>query len=166
MFHYFLKVVSTQFRTLDGEVVNSHQYSVTHFERDLETGAAGNTNEGIQVVHGVNGLPGEWAVCTPPPGCSHDGCWLTCLAGVFFSYEISPILVAHHETRQSFAHFLTSYVLFYYVFPSPGLSAPDKSPNQNMCHRGRRTHGGFYSRQRALRNATQLQERRRDGRTC
>jgi hypothetical protein len=66
MFHYFLKVVSTQFRTLDGEVVNSHQYSVTHFERDLETGAAGNTNEGIQIVHGVNGLPGEWAVFSPP----------------------------------------------------------------------------------------------------
>ena len=59
MFHYFLKVVSTQFRTLDGEVVNSHQYSVTHFERDLETGAAGSTMEGIQITHGVNGLPGE-----------------------------------------------------------------------------------------------------------
>ncbi|KAF8501044.1 Sec1 family-domain-containing protein [Russula emetica] len=85
MFHYFLKVVSTQFRTLNGEIVNSHQYSVTHFERDLETGAAGSTNEGIQITHGVNGLP-----------------------GVFFSYEISPILVAHRETSQSFAHFLTS----------------------------------------------------------
>ena len=59
MFHYFLKVVSTQFRTLDGETVNSHQYSVTHFERDLETGAAGSTNEGIQLAHGINGLPGE-----------------------------------------------------------------------------------------------------------
>lgn len=85
MFHYFLKVVSTQFRTLDGQVVNSHQYSVTHFERDLMTGTGGNTDEGLQIQHGVNGLP-----------------------GVFFSYEISPILVAHHEMRQSFAHFLTS----------------------------------------------------------
>jgi len=85
MFQYFLKVVSTQFRTLDGQVVNSHQYSVTHFERDLKTGMAGSTNEGLQIQHGVNGLP-----------------------GVFFSYEISPILVAHRETRQSFAHFLTS----------------------------------------------------------
>jgi len=85
MFHYFLKVVSTQFRTLDGEIVNSHQYSVTHFERDLETGTLGSTLEGLQITHGVNGLP-----------------------GAFFSYEISPILVAHRETRQSFAHFLTS----------------------------------------------------------
>lgn len=29
--------------------------------------------------------------------------------GVFFNYEISPMLVIHTETRQSFAHFLTSY---------------------------------------------------------
>ncbi|KAI9510581.1 Sec1 family-domain-containing protein [Russula earlei] len=85
MFHYFLKVVSTQFRTLDGQVVNSHQYSVTHFERDLTTGVLDSTREGLQVQHGVNGMP-----------------------GVFFSYEISPILVAHRETRQSFAHLLTS----------------------------------------------------------
>ena len=34
-------------------------------------------------------------------------------AGVFFSYEISPILVAHRETRQSFAHFLTSYAVLF-----------------------------------------------------
>jgi hypothetical protein len=66
MFHYFLKVVSTQFHTLDGKTVNSHQYSVTHFERDLETGAAGNTVEGIQIMHGVNGLPGEWQFSFPP----------------------------------------------------------------------------------------------------
>ncbi|KAI0245129.1 endoplasmic reticulum-derived transport vesicle ERV46 [Lactifluus subvellereus] len=72
MFHYFLKTVSTQFRTLDGQIVHSHQYSVTHFECDFTTGQAGNTNE-----------------C------------------VFLSYEISPSLVAHCETRQSFAHFLT-----------------------------------------------------------
>jgi hypothetical protein len=45
MFHYFLKIVSTQFRTLDGQIVNSHQYSTTHFERDLMTGQTGNTNE-------------------------------------------------------------------------------------------------------------------------
>ncbi|KAI0248269.1 endoplasmic reticulum vesicle transporter-domain-containing protein [Lactifluus subvellereus] len=72
MFHYFLKTVSTQFRTLDGQIVHSHQYSVTHFECDFTTGQAGNTNE-----------------C------------------VFLSYEISPSLVTHRETRQSFAHFLT-----------------------------------------------------------
>lgn len=28
--------------------------------------------------------------------------------GLFFNYEISPLKVIHVETRQSFAHFLTS----------------------------------------------------------
>ncbi|TFY83867.1 hypothetical protein EWM64_g143 [Hericium alpestre] len=85
MFQYFVKVVSTQFRTLGGKVVNSHQYSVTHFERDLSQGVGGATNDGVQVQHGVSGIP-----------------------GAFINFEISPILVRHEETRQSFAHFLTS----------------------------------------------------------
>ncbi|KXN88259.1 Endoplasmic reticulum-Golgi intermediate compartment protein 3 [Leucoagaricus sp. SymC.cos] len=85
MFQYFLKVVSTQFRTMDGRIVNTHQYSVTHFERDLEEGAGGESPGGIHVYHGTQGLP-----------------------GAFFNYEISPILVVHSDSRQSFAHFLTS----------------------------------------------------------
>lgn len=85
MFQYFLKVVSTQFRTLDGKVVNSHQYSVTHFERDLEKGGQDDTPQGVHVQHGVTGVP-----------------------GAFFNFEISPILVVHSDTRQSFAHFITS----------------------------------------------------------
>jgi len=84
MYQYFLKVVSTQFRMLDGQTVNTHQYSTTHFERDLEEGKEGN-QAGVHVQHGVTGLP-----------------------GVFFNYEISPIQVVHQEVRQSFAHFLTS----------------------------------------------------------
>jgi endoplasmic reticulum-Golgi intermediate compartment protein 3 len=44
---------------------------------------------GLHVAHGASGVP-----------------------GVFFNYEISPILVVHAETRQSFAHFLTSYAPF------------------------------------------------------
>ncbi|ETW81650.1 hypothetical protein HETIRDRAFT_36688 [Heterobasidion irregulare TC 32-1] len=85
MFQYFLKVVSTQFRTLDGQTVNTHQYSVTHFERDITTGSQGGQNEGVHIQHGTSGIP-----------------------GAFFNYEISPILVVHEETRQSFAHFVTS----------------------------------------------------------
>lgn len=84
MFQYFLKVVSTQFQTLGGETINSNQYSATHFERDL-TDAQGGVDHGVTVQHGVQGLP-----------------------GAFFNFEISPILVVHAETRQSFAHFLTS----------------------------------------------------------
>ncbi|KAF8807133.1 Sec1-like protein [Phlegmacium glaucopus] len=85
MFQYFLKVVSTQFRTLDGQKINAHQYSTTQFERDLSEGVNGDTPGGIHLQHGITGLP-----------------------GVFFNFEISPILVVHAETRQSFAHFLTS----------------------------------------------------------
>ncbi|KAH7087915.1 endoplasmic reticulum-derived transport vesicle ERV46 [Auriculariales sp. MPI-PUGE-AT-0066] len=85
MFQYFLKVVSTQFRTISGEKINAHQYSSTHFDRDLSEGARGKTEEGVHVTHGVQGLP-----------------------GVFFNYEISPMRIIHAETRQSFAHFITS----------------------------------------------------------
>jgi len=85
MFQYFLKVVSTQFRTLDGKSINTHQYSVTHFERDLTKGGSEEDKQGVQTQHGYSGAP-----------------------GAFFNFEISPILVVHSETRQSFAHFLTS----------------------------------------------------------
>lgn len=85
MFQYFLKVVSTQFRTLSGWVINTNQYSTTHFGRDLGKGNHENSAVGLQIAHGSSGVP-----------------------GVFFNYDISPILVVHSETRQSFAHFLTS----------------------------------------------------------
>jgi len=85
MFQYFIKVVSTQFRTLDGKIVNTHQYSTTHFERDLTEGQSGEAAGGTHVLHGVAGLP-----------------------GAFFNFEISPMLVVHADTRQSFAHFITS----------------------------------------------------------
>ncbi|KAJ7695941.1 Sec1-like protein [Mycena rosella] len=85
MFQYFLKVVSTQFRTLDGKIINTHQYSTTQFERDLKDGGQGDSPQGVHIQHGVNGVP-----------------------GAFFNFEISPILVVHSDTRQSFAHFVTS----------------------------------------------------------
>jgi len=85
MFQYFLKVVSTQFRTLDGKTAGTHQYSVTSFERDLTEGSQGDTAQGIHVQHGISGIP-----------------------GAFFNFEISPILIIHSDTRQSFAHFITS----------------------------------------------------------
>lgn len=82
---YFLKVVSTKFVSLTGEELNTHQYSVTEYERDLSKGNKPGKDElGHQTSHGYAGVP-----------------------GLFFSYEISPMLVIHTETRQSFAHFLT-----------------------------------------------------------
>ncbi|KAI0669265.1 endoplasmic reticulum-derived transport vesicle ERV46 [Trametes maxima] len=85
MFQYFLKVVSTRFETLDGKTINTHQYSATHFERDLDKGTQENTPAGLHVAHGTGGIP-----------------------GAFFNYEISPLRIVHAETRQSFAHFITS----------------------------------------------------------
>ncbi|KAG1772406.1 Sec1 family-domain-containing protein [Suillus occidentalis] len=85
MYQYFLKVVSTQFRMLEGKIINTHQYSSTQFERDLSKFNEGENKQGVFTQHGVAGSP-----------------------GAYFNYEISPILVVHSETRQSFAHFLTS----------------------------------------------------------
>ncbi|KAJ3747116.1 endoplasmic reticulum vesicle transporter-domain-containing protein [Lentinula detonsa] len=85
MYQYFLKVVSTHFRTIDGQVLKSHQYSATHFERDIAEGGHGDTPQGVYLQHGASGVP-----------------------GVFFNFEISPILVVLTDTRQSFAHFITS----------------------------------------------------------
>ena len=49
---------------------------------------------------------------------------LSCI-GLFINYEISPLLVVHSETRQSFAHFLTSYVTSSFLpLPFPARLAP------------------------------------------
>ncbi|KAF9067147.1 endoplasmic reticulum vesicle transporter-domain-containing protein [Rhodocollybia butyracea] len=85
MYQYFLKVVSTQFGTLDGNVYKSSQYSVTHYERDISEGNESDTPQGLRMQHDMYGTP-----------------------GVFFNFEISPILVVHTDTRQSLAHFMTS----------------------------------------------------------
>ncbi|GAA5833692.1 hypothetical protein JCM11251_003206 [Rhodosporidiobolus azoricus] len=85
MFQYFLKVVSTKFQFLDGRELNTHQYSVTQYERDLSAQKPVDSKGGHQTMHGYAGVP-----------------------GLFFNYEISPLQVIHKETRQSLAHFLTS----------------------------------------------------------
>ncbi|KAG8772237.1 hypothetical protein FRC12_003187 [Ceratobasidium sp. 428] len=86
MFQYFMKVVSTEYKNLNGDLIRSHQYSVTSFERDLSHGdAPERDSHGTLVGHNVRGLP-----------------------GAYFNYEISPLVVVHRETRQTFAHFITS----------------------------------------------------------
>nr|ODO02415.1 COPII-coated vesicle component Erv46 [Cryptococcus depauperatus CBS 7855] len=86
MFQYFIKVVSTNFVSLNGEEISSHQYSVTQYERDLRMGNSPSKDaHGHMTSHGTLGIP-----------------------GVFINYEISPMKVIHTELRQSFAHFLTS----------------------------------------------------------
>ncbi|KAG8682210.1 hypothetical protein FRC09_016940, partial [Ceratobasidium sp. 395] len=85
MFQYFLKVVSNEFKHLDGDIVRSHQYSVTSYERDLSHADQERDSHGTLIGHGNRGLP-----------------------GAFFNFEISPLMVAHRETRQTFSHFATS----------------------------------------------------------
>ncbi|PSR76751.1 hypothetical protein PHLCEN_2v8236 [Hermanssonia centrifuga] len=85
--HKLKQKLGIEAHPLDGTTarINTHQYSATHFERDLSKGLTENSGEGVHVMHGMTGIP-----------------------GAFFNFEISPILIVHQETRQSFAHFLTS----------------------------------------------------------
>jgi len=71
MYQYFVKVVPTIYENLDGNVLNTNQFSVTEHYKALGG-------------EGSHGLP-----------------------GVFFMYELSPIMVKFTEERKSFAHFLT-----------------------------------------------------------
>ncbi|KDN42275.1 hypothetical protein RSAG8_06942, partial [Rhizoctonia solani AG-8 WAC10335] len=88
MFQYFMKVVSTEYRHTDGDVVRAYQYSVTSYERDIRPHHEFDPlrdASGIKMTHGFEGLP-----------------------GAFFHFELSPMLVVHKETQKSFAHFVTS----------------------------------------------------------
>jgi len=71
MYQYFVKVVPTTYENLDGEILNTNQFSVTEHFKVLQGDA-------------THGLP-----------------------GVFFMYELSPIMVKFTERQKSFAHFLT-----------------------------------------------------------
>jgi len=73
MFQYFVKVVGTEFHTLDpipsymksqqmpqdGRLqINSHQYSFTSFMRDVGQKAHVTNDEGIEMTHGLDAMPG------------------------------------------------------------------------------------------------------------
>lgn len=84
MFQYFLKVVSTQFHFFNRPPIFTNQYSVTSHERDL-TGKHDNNVKGTNMqAHSHGGVP-----------------------GLFFTYEISPMLVINREKRETLGHFLT-----------------------------------------------------------
>ena len=87
----------TEYRLLSGELLKTHQYSVTSYERDLSPGAqaaaaaggkpaAGGSKEGhAQVQHGFAGVP-----------------------GVYINIDPAALKVVHTQRRSSFSHFLTS----------------------------------------------------------
>jgi hypothetical protein len=64
MFQYFLKVVGTQFKLLDGQIAKTHQYSVTQYERDLDNSDKSDADElGHLTSHGRSGVPGVFFNC-------------------------------------------------------------------------------------------------------
>ncbi|KAK0524916.1 ER-derived vesicles protein erv46 [Tilletia horrida] len=105
MFQYFVKVVPTEYRTLKGEELKTHQYSVTSYERNLEearhaatgTGAAQGQGQG-QGLSPANSKTGH-------PQVQHG---FTGVPGVFLNFEISALKVVQQETKSSLGHFLTN----------------------------------------------------------
>lgn len=102
MFQYFVKVVSTRYRSLAGETIDTFQYAATGYDRDLSPqgrmgrigdGAksqgkdASSTHQPHQVQHGFAGIP-----------------------GVFFNYEISPLVSGAQQAsiQRTAAHLLPS----------------------------------------------------------
>lgn len=85
MFQYFVKVVSSEFSTLDGTSVSSHQYSYSEHLRDVREAYHTKNDQGIETTHGLDARP-----------------------GVFFNIDVSPMQIMHTEKRKPFAHFLTT----------------------------------------------------------
>jgi hypothetical protein len=77
MYQYFLKVVPTIYENIAGDRIVTNQFSVTEHYRALPP-----------IDHNK-------------PGHEHG------LPGIYFVYDISPIMVQYQERRKSFTHFLT-----------------------------------------------------------
>ena len=53
--------------------IKTHQYSTTHFERDLTEGMSGGAPGGTHVQHGVTGIPGPFlCLCGGPASDVHE----------------------------------------------------------------------------------------------
>ncbi|KAG0354722.1 hypothetical protein BGZ54_001515 [Gamsiella multidivaricata] len=79
MYQYYLKIVGTRYYYLDRRPMFTNQYSVTQFNKNLQY------KDVLGQIQAPNGLP-----------------------GVFFNFDISPMLVIQKEERKSFASFLTT----------------------------------------------------------
>ncbi|XP_075159649.1 endoplasmic reticulum-Golgi intermediate compartment protein 3 [Haematobia irritans] len=71
MYNYYLKIIPTVYVRADSPPINTNQFSVTRYRKDL-------TNK-------ERGMP-----------------------GIFFSYELSPLMVKYEEQQRSFGHFATN----------------------------------------------------------
>jgi hypothetical protein len=84
MFQYFIKVVPTRYRRVGSAELSTNQYAATMHQRKIDvTGAS-------------SGLPGALAALGLQP---HFFSHSLFTPGVFFMFEISPILVQISESR-------------------------------------------------------------------
>lgn len=79
LYQYYLKVVRTTYKPLKGQPVATSQYTVTETQRFV-----------------------------PPALPGHPGGSAFVLPGVFFIYDISPIMATYSEETRSVGRFLTS----------------------------------------------------------
>jgi hypothetical protein len=80
-FDYFIKVVRTDFTYLNGSVISTNQFSVTEHDKVIPT---------------ILGMPSDM------PGNA-----LLLILGIFFTLDISPMLITYTEYQKPFSHFLT-----------------------------------------------------------
>lgn len=152
MFQYFLKVVSTQFNMLDHRLVRSQclclfmylncgsaihsigristvppASSGTSQKEYRKTTRRGRTSRTLRPVSQVRvHTPTAWLHTLTLPSAP----------GVFLNYDISPILIVHDEVRQSFAHFLTSYVFPVVPVVNEMLTGAAATQDVRDCGRG------------------------------
>lgn len=100
MFQYFLKVVGTEYRTLSGEELKTHQYSVTSYERDLDPAHNAAAAAGLSPNSATNQHDGS-----PHPVVQHG---YMGVPGLFINYDVSALKIIQQEQRNSLGHFLTN----------------------------------------------------------
>jgi hypothetical protein len=88
MYSYYLKVVPTIYESLDGNIIKTNQFSVTEHQKNMGGDSHGLPGKSVPIYVVYVQL-------------------LTNASGVFFMYDLSPIMVKFTETKKSFAHFLT-----------------------------------------------------------
>lgn len=118
MYQYFIKIVPTTYRRLDGEEVRTNQFSATQHFKAINHAAG---DYGLPGTCGPDARPRASAVLADADRCRvsrsgrrcirRDSCTrlrapplaLASRTGVFFVYDLSPIMVQITESRSSIA---------------------------------------------------------------
>ncbi|QPG73779.1 hypothetical protein FOA43_001093 [Brettanomyces nanus] len=83
LYSYFLKVVNTRFEYMDGEVLETNEFSVSQHDRPLK---GGRDDDHPNTIHARGGLP-----------------------GVFFYFDISPMkIINREEHKKTWSAFILS----------------------------------------------------------